>query len=325
MNNFRKFFGLTFGLISTVGLYASEKVVSTTNIVEGVPTKATVVSCQMRTSDPTVLDVVYNVESKEPFIRVRALAFKEGKRDFGHVIRPETWVDGTEKNLGDHVAANVNHTLSWKVTADWKTDVGNLSFEVLTMSSATNIFAVPYQVRKETHTGELRYYVLTPQVYAYYDWVDNKGVAHMSLSNQWSGESTWLNGGSSDPERLNVLFWFFADKDPQLVLNDGKLKWSFSGDLLPIVNQKEFVVDYWYDDDCVDHDDIILDPWYSTGDEYLYLSDNWSHYYDGGVSHEAYATIISGRLVFNKYLRSKFKELKDVHWKTWPISYEYWD
>jgi len=324
MSNFGKHLVLTLGLIASLGLYASEKVVATTNIVEGVPTKATVVSCQMRATDPTVLDVVYNVESKEPFVKVRALAFKDGKRDFGHVIRPETWVDGTETNLGDHIAANVNHKLSWKVTADWQTDVGNLSFEVLSLSAATNVFVMPYQIRRETHTGEMRYYVLTPQVYAYYDWSGNNGV-YMSLNNySYSGETSWSNGGF-DPVRFNVLFWFYSDKDPQLILEDGKLNWNFDGELLPIVNKSEFVMEYWDDEDCVDQEDVIR-SWSNTGNEYLYLSDIWSHYYDGGgVFHEAYATIISGRLVFNKYLRAKFKEFTNVQWRTWPISYEWWD
>jgi len=197
---------MAFGLVAPT--YASEKVVATTNIVEGVPTKATVVSCQMRATDPTVLDVVYNVESKDPFVKVRALAFKDGKRDFGHVIRPETWVDGTETNLGDHIAANVNHKLSWKVTADWQTDVGNLSFEVLSLSAATNVFVFPYLVRREVRTGEMYYTIKTPQIFAHY-WKAFEG-----------------DRSEDDNALLSALLWFFADKDKSLTLLSGALYWD---------------------------------------------------------------------------------------------------
>lgn len=96
-----------------------------------------VLSSQMRVSDPTVMDIVYKVVSDKPTVNVRALAFEDGKRSFWKVVRPETFVkdaDGNEtaQNIGDGIAANVEHKLAWKVSADWKTDLAKVKFEVLT-------------------------------------------------------------------------------------------------------------------------------------------------------------------------------------------------
>jgi len=57
-------------------------------------------------------------------------------RSFAKVTRPETFVadtNGVETagNVGDTVAANVEHTLSWQVSTDFKTDLAKMKFEVL--------------------------------------------------------------------------------------------------------------------------------------------------------------------------------------------------
>ena len=53
-----------------------------------------IVSSQVRSNDPTVLDVVYKVTSDKPTVNVRALAFEDGERSFWKVVRPETFIDG---------------------------------------------------------------------------------------------------------------------------------------------------------------------------------------------------------------------------------------
>lgn len=91
----------------------------------------TVVSSKVRENNPMVLDVVYKVTSTKPTVKVRALAFEDGERSFAKVTRPETFIEGTAANLGDAIAANVEHKLSWQVSSDFKTDLAKMKFEVL--------------------------------------------------------------------------------------------------------------------------------------------------------------------------------------------------
>ena len=95
-----------------------------------------IISSSVRESDPTVLDITYKVLSDRPTVNVRALAFEDGERSFAKIVRPETFVadmDGnpTASNVGDNIAANVEHKLAWKVSSDWKTDLAKVSFEIL--------------------------------------------------------------------------------------------------------------------------------------------------------------------------------------------------
>jgi len=98
--------------------------------------EATVISSMIRESDPTIIDVVYKVTSKKPTVKVRVLAFEDGVRSFAKVVRPETFVTDTNGvattcNVGDNVTPNVEHTISWRVSSDWKTKLAKVSFEVL--------------------------------------------------------------------------------------------------------------------------------------------------------------------------------------------------
>ena len=74
-----------------------------------VHTAPSIISCQVRKSDPTILDVKYIVYSQNPTVNVRALAFQDGERSFFKVVRPETFVkdlngNETAKNIGDNIA-----------------------------------------------------------------------------------------------------------------------------------------------------------------------------------------------------------------------------
>jgi hypothetical protein len=64
---------------------------------------------------------------------VRVLAFKDGIRSFANVVRPETFIEGTAANIGDGITANVEHKLSWKVSADWQETLAKVKFEVLAL------------------------------------------------------------------------------------------------------------------------------------------------------------------------------------------------
>ena len=90
-----------------------------------------VLSAAMRPGT-TLMDIVYRVnDPDDATVKVRALAFVDGVRSFANVIRPVTFVEGTAANLGDVIAANSDHTLTWDVAADWDIDLGQIRFEIL--------------------------------------------------------------------------------------------------------------------------------------------------------------------------------------------------
>lgn len=105
-------------------------------------TTPTIVSSQIRANDSTILDVVYKVTSDKPTVNVRALAFEVGKRNFFNVVRATAFVkdpegNETAQNVGDGIAANVEHKLAWKVSQDRKTDLAKAKFEILTSEMGT--------------------------------------------------------------------------------------------------------------------------------------------------------------------------------------------
>lgn len=60
-----------------------------------------ILSARMRPSDPTILDIVYKVTSPLETVKVRALAYEDGKRSFATAVPVLTFADGTGANVGD--------------------------------------------------------------------------------------------------------------------------------------------------------------------------------------------------------------------------------
>lgn len=160
-------------------------------LAAGMATAATtpaIVSSQVRANDPTVLDVVYRVTSDKPTVNVRALAFEDGERSFWKVVRPETFIDGTAANIGDNIAANVEHTLSWKVSSDWATDLAKVKFEVLTSEQGQlplDLITIPATAK-------------TPEVTVSYNSQNSANV-------------------------FNALLWYYAAGASDLRIDDGYL------------------------------------------------------------------------------------------------------
>ena len=147
------------------------------------------VSNAMRPSDPTIMDIKYTVTSTKDKVDVRLLAFQDGNRSFAKVLRPETFVEGTEANVGNGVAANVEHTVSWQVSKDWDADLAKVSVEVFVMED--NL--LPLQL------------TTIPA---------NNGHPSVTFSrNEQSGEKV-----------MNALYWLYADKTSGLTLENGVLK-----------------------------------------------------------------------------------------------------
>lgn len=150
-----------------------------------------IISAQMRASDPTVMDIQYRVYSSSDKVNVRALAFEDGERSFWKVVRATTFVkdpDGNETacNIGDGIAANVPHKLAWKVSADWKTDLAKVKFEVLCSEQAQ----LPLKLQTIPATAK------NPAMTIGY-------------------------GSQTDADIFNAILWHYADGTTDIVNNDG--------------------------------------------------------------------------------------------------------
>ena len=153
--------------------------------------KPQIISTKMRTSDKTIMDVVYIVESAKATANVRALAFQDGERSFWKVHIPKTFVndeDGnpTAGNVGDGVPANTQLKLAWKVPSDWDIDIAKVKFEILTSEMAQ----LPMKTMTIPETAK----------------VPSMTIAYNS---------------QSDADIFNALLWWYACEDPHLVNVDG--------------------------------------------------------------------------------------------------------
>lgn len=149
----------------------------------------TLLTSSIRETDPTIMDVEYIVTSDSPTVRVGALAFKNGVRSFANVVRPETFVDGTAANIGEEVAANVPHKLSWRVSADYGIELTKMKFEVIAQE------------------GDL-----LPMEWIYIPKSDQYGKMKASYNTL------------SEVQVYDALMWLYAAKDSGLTLSGGVLK-----------------------------------------------------------------------------------------------------
>ena len=147
------------------------------------------VSVAVRESDPTVLDVIYRVKSSRPTVKVRALAFKDGTRSFANVVRPETFIEGTDVNVGDSIAANTEHKLTWRASSDWQNYLAKVKFEVLAVEEDL----LPLELVTIPANGSNR-----------------------------AMEISWNT--ITEAQVFDALLWLYADKTAGLTLENGELK-----------------------------------------------------------------------------------------------------
>lgn len=148
-----------------------------------------IISSKVREDDASVLDVVYRINSSNSTANVRMLVFEDGEMSFSKVVRPETFADGTEVNVGHVVPANTNLLVSWHFTADWDVKLARVKVMILLQE---NYFPVPLDV------------VVIPE---------NGGNKRVEFSTNEIAESTYMD----------ALYWLYASKDDGLVLADGVL------------------------------------------------------------------------------------------------------
>ena len=161
------------------------------------PPVPTIVSAAMR-EGTTLMDVVYRVDdADDDVVSAYPLAFVDGVRSFANAIRPATFEEGTEANVGAAIAANVEHALVWNVAADWNVDLGQIKFEIICKDSR----------------GLLSF-----------DWLTIPATAG-------SEEITISQNAPSSSEVLNALFYLYASGDPGLDLAGGVLSGSAASEM----------------------------------------------------------------------------------------------
>jgi hypothetical protein len=138
-----------------------------------------------------LMDVVFRVnDPNDATVKTRALAFIDGQRSFAKLIKPTTFAEGTASKIGDAIATNTDHTLTWNVATDWNIDLGQIKFEILAMDGRG----------------------LLPL-----DWVTIPAA-------NGQPELTISKNAPTDEEVLNALFWQYASGDPGLTLENGVLR-----------------------------------------------------------------------------------------------------
>ena len=147
-----------------------------------------IVSSGIRADNPNIFDVTYVVSNMTETANVRILAFKDGVRSFADVLRPATFVDGTEVNVGSNVLANVDHTVSWNVADDWNIDLGRVTAEVLTLENC----AIPLKLMTIPRTS-----------------------SHAAVRFSYNALTS--------AKVLDALFWHYASPESGLTLTDGVL------------------------------------------------------------------------------------------------------
>lgn len=148
-----------------------------------------ILSAAMR-PDTTLMDITYRInDPDDATVKVRALAFVDGVRSFANVLRPVTFVEGTEGNLGDAITTGVEHTLTWDVGADWDVDLAQVKFEILAMDDRS----------------------LLP-----FDWITIPATAETE-------EVTVSKSLPTNAQILDALFWVYADGGEELLLENGSV------------------------------------------------------------------------------------------------------
>jgi len=137
-----------------------------------------------------LMDIVFRVnDPDDATVKTRALAFIEGQRSFAKLVKPTNFAEGTGSKIGDAIATNTDHTLTWSVAADWNIDLGQIKFEILAMD---NRGLLPI------------------------DWVTIPAA-------NGQPELTISKSSPTDQAIINALYWQYANGDPGLTLENGVL------------------------------------------------------------------------------------------------------
>ena len=202
-------------------------------------------SITMRANDPTIMDVEYYGYGSDN-ADVRMVAFKDGVRSFANIIRPETFVEGTETNLGNNVSIKGRHKISWRVSSDWNIDLAKVSVEFLVKTTPE----------------------LIPMKFVTIPAMGGKKAMKLSVS------------GPSNAQVFNAILWCYADKDPDFSVSGGYVYYKGkrvaerNGCYCYMSNHAagvdEMECDWYDDDDARDYAMLAVEAfWDKLGYQYL--------------------------------------------------------
>ena len=154
-------------------------------VVEMLVPRQVQVEARAETPTPKTIKVTYTVKSELPSVKVRAVAFKDGVRSFANIVPVRT---GEGVPRGESVTTNEEHSFVWEVASDWATDLDKVAVEIL--------------VQEGTLLPQER--ITIPAT---------KTHKAMTITRNALADS-WL---------FDALVWCYAEGDPRLVVNDGRV------------------------------------------------------------------------------------------------------
>ena len=148
-----------------------------------------ILSAKQRTNS-SLVDIDYRVvDADTTNVTTALLAFVNNGNDFSSLRKPTMFVDNTETNKGQNIAANTDLRLTWNA-AELATSFTNLQFEVLAK--------------------------------------DNRGLLILDFITipplQGQPALTMSRSGISNGDLLPVWYWLIATNDPAIVLTNGVIK-----------------------------------------------------------------------------------------------------
>lgn len=183
----------------------------------------TVLSTQMRKTDPSIMDIEYRVASTKSKVNTRAVAFDcstTTDRSFWTIQLPKNFVKDTSGretagNVGDNVPANTTLKLAWKVPEDWDIDIAKVRFEILTSDSAQlpmkNI-SIPATAKNPAMTvayNEQTDADIFNAIMWWYACGDTNLVNDNGYVSNAKGER-WVDRTSISGDRMSSLKWLYA-------------------------------------------------------------------------------------------------------------------
>lgn len=183
---------------------------------------------------PKTMKITYIVTSELPSVKVRAVAWKDGKRSFANIVPVRTG-EGVPK--GENVSTNEEHSFVWNVASDWATDLDKVAVEILVQEGTL----LPQELVTIPATKTHKAMTITRNVLAkswLFDalvWCFAEGDTTLSIkngsvyvNNQEVGQGDSLCIGTDADKKATTLLNFLYGKMGYKVLADEELEYAKS-------------------------------------------------------------------------------------------------
>ena len=183
---------------------------------------------------PKAMKITYTVKSKLPSVKVRAVAWKDGKRSFANIVPVRTG-EGVPK--GENVSTNEEHSFVWNVASDWATDLDKVAVEILVQEGTLlpqELVTIP---ATKTHKAMTitRNALAEPWLFDALVWCFAEGDTTLSIkngsvyvNNQEVGQGDSLCIGTDANKKATTLLNFLYGKMGYKVLADEELEYAKS-------------------------------------------------------------------------------------------------